>query len=156
MNYFNIFIILTTCICGSICTFIVNEKLRQGPVRASAMLSLAVALFFNQFSTVANSYLTENIPVAFLGASFIGMVSAKIVSKYRLIAFAGILFGIIYLNTSYFFKGYGGALGTAAGIALMATLSLPVFLKRSRFSNEFLVLRKWLFGNKEEDDTYIE
>jgi hypothetical protein len=126
----NSIIIIITGILGATLTFYVSEQLKQGAVRASALLSLLVGLFFYGFPEITNEYLTKNIPIAFIGASFVGMISAKKMSNYGLLAFAGAIFSIIYLSKSYFFDGYGGGLGTSAFIALLATLGMSaVFLK---------------------------
>jgi hypothetical protein len=109
---------------GAVLTFYVSESLKQGAVRASALLSLIVGAFFYTFPTALNLYLTQNIPIVFIGTSFIGMVSAQVTRSYRLLAIAGGLFGIIYIHKSQFFDGYGGALGTLACVILLLTLSV--------------------------------
>ncbi|WP_338731317.1 hypothetical protein [Mangrovimonas cancribranchiae] len=145
----NTLIIIITGILGATLTFYVNEHLKQGAVRASALLSLTVGLFFFWFPDILNNYLTQNIPPAFIGASFIGMVSSKAITHYSWLIIAGILFSIIYLNASHFFNGYGGALGTSAAIALLATLGIPVTLsKRKKITNGILIFRKWIFKKK--------
>lgn len=133
---------------AAICTFFVNVRLQQGPVRASAVLSLVVALFFRFFPHLAPAYLAQHIPVVFIGASFIGMVSAKVVSGYTLVGVSGLIFSVIYLNTSRFFTGYGGSLGTAACISLLVAISIPFFIKRGKLGNGYLVLRKLIFKRK--------
>lgn len=72
MNYL---IIIVTGILGAWLTFFVSERLKQGPVRASAVLALIVGLFFYCFPELCNAYLTKNIPIVFIGTSFIGMVA---------------------------------------------------------------------------------
>ncbi|WP_316828702.1 hypothetical protein [Pedobacter miscanthi] len=126
-------------------TFYVNEGLEQGPVRSSAMLSLTVALFFHFFPSITNAYLVKNIPLVFIGSSFIGMVSGRLVSGYWLIGLAGVVFCIIFLNASRFFTGYGGALGISACISLLAILSIPIVTKKHRLTNGFALLRKTVF-----------
>ncbi|WAC39885.1 hypothetical protein [Pedobacter sp. SL55] len=139
----NIFIITITAVIAAILTFFTNHKLKQGPVRSSALLSLLVALFIYFFPNVLTPYLTKNIPVVFIGGSFIGMVSKKIVDSYIKLAIAGLVFAMIYLNTSTFFAGYGGALGASAGISLLSVLSLPFFTpKKHHLTNGILQLRK--------------
>lgn len=125
----NSIIIIITGVLGATLTFYVSEQLKQGVVRASALLSLIIALFFYCFPQLLNAYLTENIPIAFIGASFVGMISSKAFANYGLLTIAGILFGVIYTNQSHFFDGYGGALGTSAFIALLTTKGVLVFLK---------------------------
>jgi hypothetical protein len=131
----NSLIIILTGILGATLTFYVSEKLEQGQIRASALLSLFVGLFFYFFPNLMNTYLTENIPVAFFGASFIGMVSSNVIKRYAPLAIAGALFSIIYLNQPKYFDGFGGALGTSAFIALLAVIA--IFYSTSKLFRKF-------------------
>jgi hypothetical protein len=142
---FNVSILLLVSFFGSVITFYVNEGLKQGPVRSSALLSLMVGLYFHFFPGMMDSYLVKNIPIVFIGASFIGMVSARLLANYLLIGLAGIIFCLIFLNTSQFFNGYGGGIGTASAIALLAVLSIPIAGKRRKLTNGLMQLRKVLF-----------
>ena len=123
--------LLIVGIIGAVTTFYVNTRLSQGPVRSSALLTLLVAGTIHLFPDLFSAYLTANIPVVFIGASFIGMVSARQLSTYLGISLAGIIFTLIYLNTSIFFNGYGGALGTSACISLLVVLSIPYFKSKT-------------------------
>ena len=125
-------IIIITGMLSASLTYLVNNKYNQGAVRASAGLSLIVGLFFYFFPDLLSVYLTKNIPLVFIGATFIGMVSSKVLQHIILIAIAGFVFSIIYLNTSHFFKGYGGALGTTAAISVLVSLSLALVAKSKR------------------------
>ena len=150
VDIMNTIIIIITGVLGATLTFYVNEHLKQGAVRASAVLTLIVSLFFYSFPDLLNPYLTQNIPTAFIGASFVGMVSSKAVSNYRWLIIAGIIFSIIYINKSTFFRGYGGALGTSAFIAVLATMAIPVvFSKKKKITNGFLIFRNWIFRDKD-------
>ncbi|MBZ9631361.1 hypothetical protein LB465_11275 [Salegentibacter sp. LM13S] len=123
-------LLFITGITSALLTYVVNNKYEQGAVRASAGLSLLVGLFFYFFPDIFTPYLTKNIPIVFIGATFIGMVSSKILPSYLLVGFSGFIFSIIYLNASPFFKGYGGALGTTAAISVLVSLSLAVVSKK--------------------------
>lgn len=139
----NSFIIIITGIIGSTLTFYVSQHLKQGAVRASALLSLIVGLFFYLFPGLLNSYLTINIQIVFIGTSFIGMISSKERGNYTQLAIAGSLFGLIYINKSDLFEGYGGALGALAFIALLTTLGFSVVLsKRSKITKPILEISK--------------
>jgi len=127
----NVIIILTGII-GATLTFYVSEKLNQGQIRASALLSLVVGLFFYFFPDLMSRYLTENIPIAFFGASFIGMVSSNVIKHYAPLAISGALFSLIYLNQPKDLDGIGGALGTSAFIALLAVIAI-FFVASKRF-----------------------
>jgi len=144
----NTCILLVVGIIGAIFTFFVNEKLGQGPVRSSAGLSLLVASFFLLFPHSLDAYLVKNIPPVFIGSSFIGMVSTRLLSSYLKIGLAGIIFASIYLNTSLFFNGYGGALGTTASISLLVVLSLPVLNLRGNLTNGFSQLTKVIYNSR--------
>lgn len=123
----NNLIIIFTGTLGVVLTFIVSHELKQGPVRASAGLSLLVGLFIHFFPSLLPNELTTSIPYVFIGASFIGMVSAEVLDNYFFLALSGAVFSIIYLNTSQLFNGYGGALGTTACISLLVSLSISIY-----------------------------
>jgi len=125
-------ILFFTGIISALLTYIVNNKYGQGAVRASAGLSFLVGLFFYSFPEIFSPYLTKNIPIVFICATFIVMVSSKIHKNYLLVGFSGFIFSIIYLNASPFFKGYGGALGTTAAISVLVSLSLAVISKSEK------------------------
>lgn len=146
-----VFVLILTATTAAMLTFYVNHQLKQGPVRSSALLSLLVASIFYLFPTLLPAELTKNIPVVFIGGSFIGMVSKKIIDSYFKLAISGLVFAIIYLNTSKFFNGYGGALGASAGISLLSVLSLPFFTpKKHHLTNGVLQLRKIIFRRNKD------
>lgn len=127
---------------GAIATYFVNANLKQGPVRASALLTLPVAAFFYFFPTLCGPFFTQNVPMVFIGSTFIGMVSAQKMSSYVGIALAGLIFSLIYLNTSRFFDGYGGALGTSACISILVMLCIPYFRSKRSLTIGILQLRR--------------
>lgn len=147
MDY-NALVLIAVGAASSCLTFFVSERLKQGPVRASTSLSLLVAGFFYFFPYVLNAYLAKNIPVVFIGCSFIGMVSARLISSNLKLSMAAFIFCIIYLNTSKFFNGYGGALGTSASIALLAVLGLPVAGLKGKLTTGYDQLIKIIYRQK--------
>ncbi len=136
------FILVLTGMCGAMATYYVNTRLKQGPVRASALLTLIVAAGCYFFPDVLSPYLSKNLPVVFIGSTFIGMVSAQKMSTYTGIAIAGLVFAAIYLNTSKFFDGYGGSLGTSACISVLVMLCIPYFKSRRNLTVGLLQLRR--------------
>lgn len=127
---------------GAMATYFVNTRLKQGPVRASALLTLPVAAFFYFFPALCSPFITQNVPVVFIGSTFIGMVSAQKMSSYVGIALAGSIFSLIYLNTSRFFEGYGGALGTSACVSILVMLCIPYFRSKRSLTVGMLQLRR--------------
>ncbi|MCJ8167539.1 hypothetical protein MKJ04_22040 [Pontibacter sp. E15-1] len=146
-------ILIITGIVAAVCTYVLNTKLGQGPVRSSAVLSLAVGSVCYLFPDALSPYLTQNIPLVFIGSSFVGMVSSSVVSNYLTVGASGFIFSLIYLNTSTFFTGYGGSLGTAACISLLVAISLPVMVRKRKLSNGYLVLRKMVLKRKKPRST---
>ncbi|WP_417875524.1 hypothetical protein [Winogradskyella sediminis] len=146
----NTFILIITGILGATITYFVSEHLRFGAVKASALLSLIVGLFFYAFPNVLNGYLTEHLPIVFVGTSFIGMVSAKTLKSYTLLAIAGALFTGIYITKSHVFDGYGGALGALAFIALVTTMGFAFVVSNSaKIKRKVVVVWEKFFGSGE-------
>lgn len=142
----NDLVIVLTGVMGSVLTFYVSTQLKQGAVRASALLSLIVAMFFYIFPLILNSYLTTHIPLVFIGTSFIGMVSTKTNVKYFQLVLAGFLFSLIYMHKGDVFSGYGGALGTLAGIALLTSFGFSALV-----SNVSMIKNFFSQSNKTSD-----
>lgn len=141
-------ILILTGIAGATATYFVSTRLKQGPVRSSALLTLVVAGFCNLFPETLTPDLGKNIPVVFIGASFIGMVSSQHLSTYLGLSASGIIFTILYLNTSQVFAGYGGVLGTSACISLLVVLSIPYFKSKRKLTVGLLQLRRLMFKRK--------
>ncbi|MGS2741752.1 hypothetical protein [Sinomicrobium sp. M5D2P17] len=116
-------VLIITALTGALATYYCCNRFGWSPVRSSAMLSMVVALFFKIFPDVLSQYLTETIPFVFIGATFVGMVSARQTTSYFGISLAAVIYSIILLNMSDYFQGYGGALGTTACVALLVVLS---------------------------------
>ncbi|NKI26650.1 hypothetical protein HCG49_08760 [Arenibacter sp. 6A1] len=128
---------------GAVLAFAVSNKLNQGPVRASAILSLVVAGFFYVFPQLLSPRLTQNIPILFFGGTFIGMPSSRIVSGYRFIGITGLVFSLFFLHTSNYFEGYGGALGTAASISFLVTFTIYKITRKRKIAYAKVYLRRY-------------
>jgi hypothetical protein len=145
----NVLAIIIVGILGSVLTFYICEKFEQSAVRSSALLSLIVGLFFYCFPEIFNAYLSKNIPIVFIGTSFIGMVSTKVQGSYFRLAVAGILFSSIYINKSHFFEGFGGALGALAFIASLTTMGVfDLISRKTKIKKRILKIRKKLLNRK--------
>jgi len=138
MDLNNFTLLLFSC-CSALITFLLSGKLNFGPVRASALVGGSIALFFYVFPSIFNSDLSNNLPVACFGASFIGMVSSRLITNYILIVFSVCVFTFIYLNTSSLFHGFGGSLGAIACISILVTIGLTIVL------NKFVRLNRFFF-----------
>lgn len=78
-----------------------------------------------------------------MGGSFAGMASSQVFSRLPWVALAGGLVGFLFLSASQYFQGYGGALGTAASISVMAVMAFPIYLHKRKFSRALLRIRRW-------------
>lgn len=142
------FYILLTSIFSACLTYYISEKRKKGAIRASALPSLIIGLLFYIFKDHIDPIYQRQIPATYLGASFVGMVSAGTLTHIRLVGFAGLLFGLIFVYASHFFQGYGGALGTSASIAVMASMCVPILMPRRKTLTNLLLLRKWFAKQK--------
>ena len=120
-------IILLSGIFGAMVTFYLNNHIQLGGVMASAGVSVLAGSFLFLFPDFLNEYLTENVPLVIMGASFIGMATSRIVRKLWLIGVSGFIFSVIFLLSGIFFEGFGGSLGTTAAISLISVLGFKKF-----------------------------
>ncbi|HLV42112.1 MAG TPA: hypothetical protein VKY37_07530 [Brumimicrobium sp.] len=104
---------------AALIAFVLNNNLKMGIVVGSALPSLIFAVLIMAFEPYLPLSFTTEAPVIFYGAAFIGMASNKILSSYILIGISGLLFTFIYLFTSPYFNGFGGALGTTAALCFI-------------------------------------
>ncbi|SHK17320.1 hypothetical protein SAMN02745227_01703 [Anaerobranca californiensis DSM 14826] len=105
-------IILTTTI-ATIVTYYLSINLGLGAVVASGIVGLSVALF-----------LPTDLSIVAYTAAFAGMSSAQVLASYPMVAFAGLLVGIIFIITQPLYQGFGGKLGTIAACAVFITARL--------------------------------
>ena len=125
----NSMLLVGIAIFGAVFTSILSIELKQGAVRASALGSLVVALYFHFLPLDSSSYLTQNIPLIYFGSSFVGMVSPSIHPNRVQIAISAFIYSIIYLNTEGVFMKYGGRLGASAFIAISGLYGLTNLMK---------------------------
>ncbi len=113
-------------------TYYASHVWNWGPIKASAVLSLAAALLtLIIFHANPHNHLATTIPLVFFGASFAGMSSKKILRNTFYAVLSGLIFGIVYLNTAALFRGYGGGLGARACLAVVLALGLDYLLELS-------------------------
>ena len=125
-----VFSLYITGLLGALSVFILNNNFKMGIVIGSALPTLIFVLLIKAFESYLPIELFINAPFIFYGAAFIGMASNKILSSYFLIGIAGLLFTFIYLFTSPFFDGFGGALGTTACICFLAVWGMSLIKKK--------------------------
>ena len=78
-----------------------------------------------------------------MGGSFVGMASVQVLKSWKWVWAAALVFSFLFLSASAQFQGFGGALGTAASIAVMAVMGFPLYLHKRRFQRALLRLRRW-------------
>lgn len=117
-------VLIAVASAAAVATYYVSIEWKQGPVKASALLSLLVALLFRFAPHGVSAELAAKIPAAFFGASFAGMSSKDVIHSYKWMAAAGAIFGVIFTHASGFFTGYGGGLGTTALLSVVMIFGL--------------------------------
>lgn len=119
-------ILITFALIGSFSTHCLIRYQKWHGVKASSFLSLLTALIC-RFLILEQTYLVETLPIIFIGATFIGMVSFKQTSSFVGIAAATLIYCILFFYSSTYFQGYGGVLGTTACVSLLVVLSTRYF-----------------------------
>jgi len=113
-------------IVAALIAYVLNNNYKMGIVLGSVLPSLVFALLILLFTAHLPAAFSTHAPVLFYGAAFIGMASKKILNSYFLIAVAGAEFTFVYQFTSPFFDGFGGALGTTAGICFLSVYAIKI------------------------------
>ncbi len=119
------FIIILTSVLGAFLTFEVSNNFKINKITTSALLSFTVAIFFRYCPKFFSPDVVHLIPVAFFGASLIGMSAEKVILKTEIL-FSGIIFGILFMFITSYFKGFGGGLGITACISVIITLGIKI------------------------------
>lgn len=140
-------ILIFTGVFGSLLTYYFNNKLKLGGVLSSSLLTCIVAGFIHFFPTYIPEQLANHIPLIFIGSSFVGMVSSNQLSTFIGVSLSGLVYSLIYINTSQFFDGFGGALGTSACISLLVIMSIPYLRSNQKLTLGYFQLRKMMFKN---------
>lgn len=124
--------LLLTSLAASLGTFYLHNKYaRISPVLASASLTLIVSLICLQLKAL-HSFPIDEIPYVFIGGTFVGMSTRKKAKTKLNIILASLFFCFIYLKSSQFFQGYGGALGLSACISVLIVITSSKLFIRSK------------------------
>ncbi len=112
-------------ILSALFTYEIGTVRKKGAVRASAISGLVFSLPFYLAPTagIALGALAP-IPAAAMGASFVGMSSAKAVPSRIWIAASAAIFSAIFLFSSPAFAGNGGGLGISAFISVITAVGI--------------------------------
>ena len=127
---------ILSAVLSAISTYWLHTRFSLNPIIASSAVTLAVALAMQPFNS---SDWVEAIPYAAIGGSFIGMSTKKNIKGFESIILAGLIFGLIFIHSSQFFEGFGGALGTSACISALTAISWRKFIKRTRYATKKVV-----------------
>lgn len=146
MKYALILLLVGTL--SSLSTYILNVTLKQGPVRASALVSFFPVLLLYLFPNILNEQLANYLPSVVFGASFIGMASSQRLGTYAAVASAGFIFSLVYLQTDRYLHIYGGTLGTTACVAVLIVMSIPFLNSKRKLTVGILQLRRLIFSKR--------
>ncbi len=125
-NLLHILVILITSVLGASLTFFVSSLTELSKVQASALLSFLIGLLFYFFPYFLSSDYNRLIPLVFMGSSFNGMSTNRLISQSQIIV-SGIIFGLIFIFIHKHFNGFGGVIGTAACISVLTSLGIHKF-----------------------------
>ncbi|MFA9417204.1 hypothetical protein [Natrinema sp. HArc-T2] len=97
---------------AAVLTYGLNVHAGLGPVRASALVGLAVGLVLPQVGGAAYC------------GSFVGMVSSTVLPSLEGVAIAGTVAGLAFVATADVFGGFGGKYGTLALFGCLTSVTL--------------------------------
>lgn len=134
---------LGTGMLAAVCTYWLHTRFALNPVMASGIVTLAIALAIPLLD--GSPEWLRPIPYAGIGGSFIGMSTRKTMKGVESVMLASLIFGLIFMNSSQFFEGFGGALGTSACISVLTATTWRKFAKKTRYSTRRVISRVWKF-----------
>ncbi len=108
---------------GALLTGFLNIEIGLGGVIASAVVGLLGVLLKKLFKNAPQLL----APAIYCG-SFIGMTKAFIEPYYLVISLAGIISGLFFSISQFWFQGFGGKLGSIAFVGMLFSLLLHYWL----------------------------
>ncbi len=121
---------LGTALTAATCTYWIHNRFNVNPVLASSLVTLVIAIAITPFE--GSSKMLHAIPYIAIGGSFVGMSTKKNAKGLESILLASLIFGLIFIHSSQFFEGFGGALGTSACISVLTAITWRKLAKRTR------------------------
>ncbi|EJF52245.1 hypothetical protein SapgrDRAFT_0501 [Saprospira grandis DSM 2844] len=118
------FLIFLISILGQNSSLYLQRYAHFSAVLASALPTLGLALFLLLLPQSLGNFWLEELPLIFFGASFAGMSQAHRLPNLPSQLVSALIFAALFFAQSQFFKGYGGALGTSACIAVLGSTAL--------------------------------
>jgi len=110
------FQILVVSIAAGLATYFINHNLKQGGVKASAIVALLAGIFLPYFFPETG----KTLAVMAACISYAGMSSTKRVANFLEMAIVSILAAILFIASAPVYAGVGGKLGTMGCIAVIA------------------------------------
>lgn len=111
-----IFEIFVTSIVAGLATYFINHNLKQGGVKASAIVALLAGIFLPYFFPETG----KTLAVMAACISYAGMSAVKRVADFREMTVVSIFAVIIFIASAPVYAGVGGKLGTMGCIAVIA------------------------------------
>lgn len=101
---------------------------KRGVVLSSALPSLIIAVVISYLDKEFNLYYLKEIPVIFMGASFVGMSASHFLRLWWHICFGAIVFYLLFSFGASFAVGFGGKLGLIACISVLCTIGFEYLI----------------------------
>jgi len=131
--------ILLASSCAAPATYWLGHFRKFGPVLASSLLSLIVALTLRCMASRL-TFPVDQVALAWFGASFVGMTTpSRVGDLHGLLPIKGLLFGLLWIHFKAALLGMGGILGATAFTAVGGGLGCShlISMIRNRSHHEF-------------------
>lgn len=139
-NQTHLIIDICLALIGSLICFYLDSRVELSKVEASVLPTFIFSLVLYLITPILklDESLVAHWATVFFGATFIGMTSSKL-ADFKVIAWASIIYVLIYNVTLTSFVGFGGKLGFVACVAVIISLGvkylfaqLIIFFKRKK------------------------
>lgn len=122
-------VILCCCIYGF--TYYLHHHRQFGAVKASASVALAIGIIYQLFiDQHIDIDFTKHYFLIAMGATFMGMISHVHQHKTMDFMLSSCMFVTLYTNSSHYFEGLGGLLGTIACISILCVFGIERILNQ--------------------------
>lgn len=118
----HVLVSLIVAIAGVAVPAILIRHFKRGVVLSSALPSLLVALITLYLEKTYNEPSIKEIPIIFMGASFVGMSASHFLRLWWHICFGAVIFYLLFSFGASFAVGYGGKLGLISCISVLCTI----------------------------------
>ena len=112
-------------------TYFLHHKKKYGAVKASSIIAIIIGFIYQSciYFNVELDVIKHYFLIA-MGSTFMGMISKTHEHKVMDFIISAFIFVALYTNSSHFFDGLGGLLGTIACISILSVFGIERIIQK--------------------------